>query len=830
MKRVCLLLVVIICFSLLAFTAFAADGEETEEAPVTDSVLETDAASDQTEPIKEDELSSQTGLSVPLDSSGPYDETHGSYISGFNDGTFRPNDTLSRAEMAQILYNFGEYEEGPSAFPDVPADKWFAAPINALAHAGILKGFEDGRFHPMQAVTRAELVSVLYRLDGEPETESEPFSDVTDSYWAKDAINYARAKGWVSGYGDNTFRPLNQITRAEAVKVINRYLNRIPDAEAISRETEIRFFPDVLKTAWYYAEVMEAAVPHSAHYEAEGASETGSNYSPDTPHLKNGVYYLNGNLYISQNGCFVHKAVTGSIRGIPYTCTGETGVCKLQAVLVETWDGKLVYLSRSVPVGAPGTYQNGFYLIGRHVYAVHNGYFVNRAGTYKLNGITYTCEGSSGICKAKASLLNIWDGTLVLLKNSVPDGLPGSYQNGFYLLGHHIYAVQNGYFVNKAGTYLLDGVPFTCEGENGVCKPDAKLLNTVDGTLVMLSDSAVSTLPGAYQNGFHLIDGNLYAVHNGYFVNRAGTYKLNRITYTCEGSSGICKVKASLLKTWDGTLVLLKNSVPNGLPGSYQNGFYRFGHHIYAVKGGYFVNSAGSYALNGVSFTCEGGSGVCRLSEVFVKLVDGKYVIIDNGELQTAEGAYDLGGALYCVKSNGYALVSGSWNTLSFGPDGKYTCGNEQIDAYINNVVTSVTNSSMTQEEKLKACFGYVFDNMVYLGNNNHVPRGADPSTWTESYMLRYINMGNRGNCYCFSSFMYYLARRLGYAANAISGAIDKTNDYDHGWMDIEIDGTLYIFDPELGRKWYEKDSGKYPRYRFFKMTYDSAPFLYVRY
>ena len=688
MKRVCLLLVVIICFSLLAFTAFAADGEETEEAPVTDSVLETDAASDQTEPIKEDELSSQTGLSVPLDSSGPYDETHGSYISGFNDGTFRPNDTLSRAEMAQILYNFGEYEEGPSAFPDVPADKWFAAPINALAHAGILKGFEDGRFHPMQAVTRAELVSVLYRLDGEPETESDPFSDVTDSYWAKDAINYARAKGWVSGYGDNTFRPLNQITRAEAVKVINRYLNRIPDAEAISRETEIRFFPDVLKTAWYYAEVMEAAVPHSAHYEAEGASETGSNYSPDTPHLKNGVYYLNGNLYISQNGCFVHKAVTGSIRGIPYTCTGETGVCKLQAVLVETWDGKLVYLSRSVPVGAPGTYQNGFYLIGRHVYAVHNGYFVNRAGTYKLNGITYTCEGSSGICK----------------------------------------------------------------------------------------------------------------------------------------------VKASLLKTWDGTLVLLKNSVPNGLPGSYQNGFYRFGHHIYAVKGGYFVNSAGSYALNGVSFTCEGGSGVCRLSEVFVKLVDGKYVIIDNGELQTAEGAYDLGGALYCVKSNGYALVSGSWNTLTFGPDGKYTCGNEQIDAYINNVVTSVTNSSMTQEEKLKACFGYVFDNMVYLGNNNHVPRGADPSTWTETYMLRYINMGNRGNCYCFSSFMYYLARRLGYAANAISGAIDKTNDYDHGWMDIEIDGTLYIFDPELGRKWYEKDSGKYPRYRFFKMTYDSAPFLYVRY
>ena len=688
MKRVCLLLVVIICFSLLAFTAFAADGEETEEAPVTDSVLETDAASDQTEPIKEDELSSQTGLSVPLDSSGPYDETHGSYISGFNDGTFRPNDTLSRAEMAQILYNFGEYEEGPSAFPDVPADKWFAAPINALAHAGILKGFEDGRFHPMQAVTRAELVSVLYRLDGEPETESEPFSDVTDSYWAKDAINYARAKGWVSGYGDNTFRPLNQITRAEAVKVINRYLNRIPDAEAISRETEIRFFPDVLKTAWYYAEVMEAAVPHSAHYEAEGASETGSNYSPDTPHLKNGVYYLNGNLYISQNGCFVHKAVTGSIRGIPYTCTGETGVCKLQAVLVETWDGKLVYLSRSVPVGAPGTYQNGFYLIGRHVYAVHNGYFVNRAGTYKLNGITYTCEGSSGICK----------------------------------------------------------------------------------------------------------------------------------------------VKASLLKTWDGTLVLLKNSVPNGLPGSYQNGFYRFGHHIYAVKGGYFVNSAGSYALNGVSFTCEGGSGVCRLSEVFVKLVDGKYVIIDNGELQTAEGAYDLGGALYCVKSNGYALVSGSWNTLTFGPDGKYTCGNEQIDAYINNVVTSVTNSSMTQEEKLKACFGYVFDNMVYLGNNNHVPRGADPSTWTETYMLRYINMGNRGNCYCFSSFMYYLARRLGYAANAISGAIDKTNDYDHGWMDIEIDGTLYIFDPELGRKWYEKDSGKYPRYRFFKMTYDSTPFLYVRY
>ena len=285
-----------------------------------------------------------------------------------------------------------------------------------------------------------------------------------------------------------------------------------------------------------------------------------------------------------------------------------------------------------------------------------------------------------------------------------------------------------------------------------------------------------------------------------------------------------------MIQTVNAGLVLTNHRGPAGAPGTYRSGYYFIDGSFYVVRDdGRFVDSSGSYRYRGVEFSCSGPDGVCHIFGGKVWVVDGRWMLLDNGNAVTTPGLYDMHGALYCVADDGFLLSSGTYNTLQFGQDARYTSGNAQIDRFINSIILSVTDDSMEKEEKLRACFDYVFDNMLYLGNNNHVPRGADASTWTETYLLRYINQGNRGNCYCFSSLMYYLTRRIGYISNAISGGIDK-NDYDHGWIDIEMDGELYIFDPELGRKWHDRYPSVYSRYRFFMMTYQNTPFPYVRY
>ena len=383
MRKLCLLLAIVLCLSLLSATVFGSDGEQTgapNDLEAANAVTDTGETPDSVQPSED--------VKAPK----PYDEVHKAYIDGNPDGTFRPEQTLSRAEMAQILYNLGSYQNGPAAFPDVPDGKWYTAAINALARAGILKGYDDGKFRPLNPVTRAEFVTVLYRLAGEPDAALSNFPDVSPKSWAAKAIGYAEAKGWISGYDDHTFRPENPINRAEAVKVINRYLNRIPDKQAIDNQTNIRFYPDVLKSAWFYYEVMEASVTHNAHYNDIGAAESGSNYIADKPHLQNGFYFIKGNMYVCENGCLVHTAKSGKMNGISYTCTGENGICQVKTILVETWDGKLVWLENYVPKGKPGEYQEGFYLFGHHIYAVQDGCFVNTAGTYHLNGYSFTCE------------------------------------------------------------------------------------------------------------------------------------------------------------------------------------------------------------------------------------------------------------------------------------------------------------------------------------------------------------------------------------------------------------------------------------------------------
>ena len=463
---------------------------------------------------------------------------HLAYIHGTSDGLFLPQATMTRAEFAQMIWNLqSDPPEAISVFSDVPDGEWYTTAVNSLAAMKVLGGYEDGTFRPANSVTRAEYVRILAVLSGKQTSESASYTDVAKTHWAYKEICLAKEYGWMKGYEDNTFHPDAPITRAEAVTALNRYLGRIPDKASIDAILFFSLFPDVPSGAWYYYQVMEAAMDHTA------------------------------------------------------TCA------------------------------------DGSELIG---------------------------------------------------------AIPVSQTN--------------------------------------------------------------------LQDGFHILNGKIYLILDGYFVCEEGDGVYDGVTYHCAGASGVCTVDASSITLWNGE-------------------------------------------------TC----------------------LLENGTIAEEGGLFELDGNLYYRKPDGSLLCNGTWNTLKFDAEGKYTCGNKTIDNYINSIITQVTNNSMTQKEKLRACYDYIFYHIVYQANNNHPAYGADPSFWTEEHMLRLIERG-MGNCYCYASEMYYFARRLGYyQATAISGRFGAGWD-DHGWVELPIDGVAYVLDPQ--GNW--RNSPQKPGYLFL-VRYDEAPYSYVK-
>ena len=196
---------------------------------------------------------------------------HGAYIQGA-EGLFRPGDSLSRAEAVAMLARLtvdenGQalYQEGesyPVSFSDVAGDSWYASYVGFAQKYNIVGGYEDGTFRPDQPVTRAELMKILAAyFPGE--TGSASFTDVPETHWAYQAVAFGAGKGFVAGYEDGTFRPDQPVTRAEAVKMINGALGRIPAeghlAELISRNP----FQDVDESHWAYGNILEASVAHN---------------------------------------------------------------------------------------------------------------------------------------------------------------------------------------------------------------------------------------------------------------------------------------------------------------------------------------------------------------------------------------------------------------------------------------------------------------------------------------------------------------------------------------------------------------------------------------
>lgn len=202
------------------------------------------------------------------------DTDHYAYIVGYEDGTIRPNGHITRAEAATVFFRLLTDEARDanltdrSPYPDVSAGAWYNKAIATLSRMGILSGYEDGSFRPNATVTRAEFAAMAARFDTEAKPVDTPFTDLTGC-WAADEIAKAYGKGWVNGYGDNTFRPNGPITRAEAVTLINRVLRRLPETDKDLLPDE-RTWPDNPETFWGYLALQEASNSHLYDRKSDG--------------------------------------------------------------------------------------------------------------------------------------------------------------------------------------------------------------------------------------------------------------------------------------------------------------------------------------------------------------------------------------------------------------------------------------------------------------------------------------------------------------------------------------------------------------------------------
>lgn len=204
---------------------------------------------------------------------------HLAFLSGYANGTFEPDRNMTRAEVttmfARLLTEKMAADQTYSnTFSDVAKSHWAANYIGYMQQFGIITGYADGSFRPDASVTRAEFAAIASRFERLTEG-TKSFSDVPSSHWAAKYINFAATRGWVNGYADGTFRPNNSITRAEVAAVTCRLLERNADQSYIrSHLSELRAFTDVNESHWAYWYTIEAANGHD--YTKSGSSETWS--------------------------------------------------------------------------------------------------------------------------------------------------------------------------------------------------------------------------------------------------------------------------------------------------------------------------------------------------------------------------------------------------------------------------------------------------------------------------------------------------------------------------------------------------------------------------
>ncbi|WP_339318730.1 MucBP domain-containing protein [Paenibacillus sp. FSL R10-2734] len=200
-------------------------------------------------------------------------EQHINYIKGYPDGMIKPENFISREEIAAIFYRLlddesrSSYMKLVSSFKDVGQTRWSSRHIATLANAGVITGYQDGTFDPGQKITRAEFAAIASRFDKLDEKKNDMFSDIK-GHWAEKYILSSANKGWIKGYQDGTFKPNQYITRAEAMAFINSVLDRKVKAEGIDEDA--KQWPDNSVSKWYYADVMEATTNHLYTRDTDG--------------------------------------------------------------------------------------------------------------------------------------------------------------------------------------------------------------------------------------------------------------------------------------------------------------------------------------------------------------------------------------------------------------------------------------------------------------------------------------------------------------------------------------------------------------------------------
>lgn len=193
-------------------------------------------------------------------------EDHYAYVVGYPDGNVRPNGQITRAEVASIYFRLltdaarDQYFTQENNFSDVNLGNWFHNAVSTMSNANIVFGYTDGTFLPNKAITRAEFASIAAHFDNDTYSGDDKFTDI-GGHWAAQYINAAAEKGWIHGYEDGTFRPNQNITRAEAMTLINSMLNRNVDVEGLLDDM-VKWPDNSDVNAWYYTNVQEATNSH----------------------------------------------------------------------------------------------------------------------------------------------------------------------------------------------------------------------------------------------------------------------------------------------------------------------------------------------------------------------------------------------------------------------------------------------------------------------------------------------------------------------------------------------------------------------------------------
>ncbi len=194
-------------------------------------------------------------------------DDHYAYIVGYPNGNVEPNGNITRAEVATIFFRLLTEEvrtansTQSNSLSDVTRGQWFNHAVSTLSSMGIVKGHNDGTFAPNAPITRAEFAAIAARFDDKNTDTSSKFTDIA-SHWAKNEIGIAANKGWINGYPDGTFRPNQYITRAEAMTLVNRVLNRLPENSSDLLDSMIKWPDNSDASQWFYLAVQEATNSH----------------------------------------------------------------------------------------------------------------------------------------------------------------------------------------------------------------------------------------------------------------------------------------------------------------------------------------------------------------------------------------------------------------------------------------------------------------------------------------------------------------------------------------------------------------------------------------